>query len=108
MAHQTAAFCSMACVRYSDTEQKYNEYFMPAISAGQRPVSPKETAAVHRLELSARDWEHERQQMIAPIFSQDRLQKSQSRHCVRGIAYASYFVSVCFLTPLISVIVRAF
>jgi hypothetical protein len=29
----------MICVRYSDTEQKYNEYTVPAISADQRSAS---------------------------------------------------------------------
>jgi hypothetical protein len=42
----TAAVWSMICVRYSDTERKYNEYPVPATSVHQSSKSQRDGYAV--------------------------------------------------------------
>jgi hypothetical protein len=86
----------MICVRYRDTEQKYNEYTVPAISADQRSASSI--------------------QMDAPIADEMR---RISRKIIVVLKYPAassrcygrppaLFVPLHFRTPLISVIVRTF
>ena len=103
----------MICVRYSDTQRKYNDYPVPATSVHQSSKSQRDGHAVQSVSKNACSGRN----MDAPD-KQDEMRRdsrkiivvfeNDSRVFAHEHRYASYLAPVYFLTPLISAIVRTF